>query len=144
MKITEKDGKYLVEPEKDKVLIVTNFDIIPTKADEDGNIIETRTDERITYECTHVFDSEEDARAHCREAYMRGGRELTDDEYAHIQKLAELKAIRVWFSEHDYIPNKVLVGEWEEDDPRFVAYKEERAIKRARQDELRREMGVPV
>lgn len=48
----------------------------------------------------------------------------------------ELMEIENWFLQNDYKANKVMVGEWELDDPRFIAYKQERVIKRARQDEL--------
>lgn len=48
----------------------------------------------------------------------------------------ELAEIQLWFALTDYIPNKIIVEEWQLDDPRFIAYKQERLIKRARQDEL--------
>lgn len=54
----------------------------------------------------------------------------------------ELGEIRKWFSQTDYIPNKIVVGEWPETDERWIAYKEERARKRARQDEILKEMGA--
>jgi len=41
-----------------------------------------------------------------------------------------------WFVENDWIPNKILVGEWETTDPRWTTYLEERAVKRARRDEI--------
>jgi len=53
------------------------------------------------------------------------------------QKVAyenELQQIRKWFLENDYKVNKVITGEWEATDPRWLDYKKERAIKRARQD----------
>ena len=48
----------------------------------------------------------------------------------------ELISIKQWFTENDWKPNKIVTGEWEQNDPRWLEYKEERAIKRARQDEL--------
>jgi len=48
----------------------------------------------------------------------------------------ELDEIRNWFSENDWVPNKIIVGEWETTDQRWLDYLEERAAKRARQDEL--------
>lgn len=48
----------------------------------------------------------------------------------------ELSEIDSWFASTDYIPNKVIVGEWETTDPRFIEYKQQRLIKRNRRDEL--------
>jgi hypothetical protein len=48
----------------------------------------------------------------------------------------ELIQIKKWFLENDYKVNKVIIGEWEDKDPRWLEYKKERAVKRARQDEI--------
>ena len=48
----------------------------------------------------------------------------------------ELSEIQYWFAENDWKPNKIITGEWSEEDPRWLEYKQERTIKRARQDEL--------
>ena len=48
----------------------------------------------------------------------------------------ELNEIKQWFSDNDWKPNKIITGEWLENDPRWLEYKQERAVKRARQDEL--------
>jgi hypothetical protein len=48
----------------------------------------------------------------------------------------ELIQIKKWFLENDYKVNKVITGEWEDTDPRWLDYKKERATKRARQDEI--------
>lgn len=48
----------------------------------------------------------------------------------------ELRTIQRWFNENDWIPNKVVVGEWEPTDQRFIDYKAERLAKRMRQDEI--------
>lgn len=52
------------------------------------------------------------------------------------QRAQELLEIEEWFVENDWIPNKILVGEWETTDPRWTTYLEERAVKRTRRDEL--------
>lgn len=49
----------------------------------------------------------------------------------------ELKDIENWFKSTDYMVNKIVTGEWEITDPRWLEYKATRAIKRNRQDELR-------
>mgnify|MGYP000884187545 CR=1 FL=1 len=49
----------------------------------------------------------------------------------------ELKDIENWFASTDYMVNKIVVGEWEVTDPRWLEYKATRIIKRNRQDELR-------
>ena len=79
--------------------------------------------------------TEEEAAALVEVPYWKG---VEATEAGHALNLAreELSQIEVWFASTDYIPNKVIVGEWSEDDERFVKYKAERAKKRARRDEL--------
>lgn len=48
----------------------------------------------------------------------------------------ELAEIHQWFIDNDWKINKIVIGEWETDDARWLEYLEERATKRARQDEL--------
>lgn len=48
----------------------------------------------------------------------------------------ELCEIRKWFSDNDWIVNKIVVGEWSTNDERWLNYLAERQVKRARQDEL--------
>jgi len=48
----------------------------------------------------------------------------------------ELKQINIWFQENDYIPNKIITGEWESTDKRWTNYLKERQTKRIRRDEI--------
>jgi len=41
-----------------------------------------------------------------------------------------------WLADNDWKVNKVVVGEWEATDTRWLEYKKERQLKRARQDEI--------
>ena len=43
--------------------------------------------------------------------------------------------IREWLRAHDWMVNKRLLGEWAEDDARWLSYLEERRIKRAEYDQ---------
>lgn len=54
----------------------------------------------------------------------------------------ELISIQKWFYDNDWKINKIVIGEWTTEDVRWIAYLEERAIKRARQDELLVLLGV--
>ena len=54
----------------------------------------------------------------------------------------ELAEIYKWFLDNDYIANKIIFEEWEKTDPRYLAYLEERQIKRQRFDELKALLGV--
>lgn len=54
----------------------------------------------------------------------------------------EMFAIQGWLFENDWKVNKITLGEWEATDPRFIEYKEQRAIKRARLDEIKNIIGV--
>ncbi len=65
--------------------------------------------------------------------------EYVTEQEARKQKVAyrkELNEIQVWFKENDWKPNKIITGEWTEDDQRWKDYLQERTIYRARQDEL--------
>lgn len=53
----------------------------------------------------------------------------------------ELKEIKEWFLDNDWKINKVIVGEWENTDERYVSYLDERKLKRKRQDELIEEIN---
>jgi len=49
---------------------------------------------------------------------------------------AEQQEILKWLIDHDWIVNKVVLGEWTKEDPRWLKYLEERKIKRNRLDEI--------
>lgn len=48
----------------------------------------------------------------------------------------ELEEIKRWFIDNDWKVNKIVIGEWNNTDSRWLEYLREREIKRARQDEL--------
>jgi len=54
---------------------------------------------------------------------------------------AELIGIQQWFIDNDWIPNKVITREWEEDDERWITYLADRRIYRHRQDEINELLG---
>jgi hypothetical protein len=57
-----------------------------------------------------------------------------------IEKLklqVEIKEIERWFQQTDYFANKVIRGEWSQNEPKWVAYKQEALIKSKRLEELR-------
>ena len=90
---------------------------------------------------TRIILDTEDAVQSLVEVYYHNGNEITEEMHRHYTLLHELKEIRDWFVSTDYIPNKVIVGEWTTDDPRFIAYCEERKKIRARQDEIKKLLG---
>ena len=47
-----------------------------------------------------------------------------------------------WLSQNDWKVNKVFLGECADTDPRWVEYKEQRAIKRARLDKIKEALGI--
>jgi hypothetical protein len=57
--------------------------------------------------------------------------------YQIIQLKIEAKQIENWFKETDYFANKVVRGEWSQNEPKWVAYKQEALIKSKRLEELR-------
>lgn len=56
----------------------------------------------------------------------------------------ELTIIQQWLKENDWIPNKIVTGEWKTTDKRWQSYLKERTAKRARQDELLNALGGEV
>ena len=60
------------------------------------------------------------------------------------KKSLEIEKIEIfqWFVDNDWIPNKIITGEWEATDERWLQYLEERKVKRDRQDELKVLLGV--
>lgn len=49
---------------------------------------------------------------------------------------SELIKIARWFKANDWIPNKLVTGEWDNNDPRWQGYLAERTNKREQQDRL--------
>lgn len=123
-----------------------NNDIIVAIADKDKAFkILTIVDgsEAATYCTTMRVATEEEANT-LNEVYYHNDTEVTEEDHIRLTRLHELKEIRDWFTSTDYIPNKVIVGEWERTDERFVKYCEDRAAKRARQDELNALLGYTL
>ena len=54
----------------------------------------------------------------------------------------EKEQILSWLRENDWKVNKVVLSEWEATDPRWVEYKEQRAVKRARLDKIKEALGI--
>jgi len=48
----------------------------------------------------------------------------------------EMNSIQEWLAANDYRVNKFLLGEYTENDERWISYKSERAVKLARYNEL--------
>jgi len=59
------------------------------------------------------------------------------DAIAEKQKLEKEQAdIMQWLADNDWKVNKVVVGEWSKEDPRWISYLQERQIKRSRLQEI--------
>ena len=56
--------------------------------------------------------------------------------------IKEQAVIQAWLKNNDWKFKKVLIGEWEETDTRWVEYKEQRAVKRARLDSIKKALGI--
>lgn len=74
---------------------------------------------------------------------------IDDDKYSFDYKKNEYKKspqieideIHQWFIDNDWKVNKIVVGEWETDDIRWLEYLKERNINRERLDELNAIIG---
>jgi hypothetical protein len=58
-----------------------------------------------------------------------------------LQLQSELFDIQQWLTQNDWVPNKIVTGEWENTDARWLAYLEQRQLKRTRQDEILELLG---
>ena len=66
---------------------------------------------------------------------------LTDYEQQRRKVLRMRKSnILEWLSDHDYIINKIFLGEWANDDPRYIEYNAERKAKREELDQIEEEL----
>lgn len=71
------------------------------------------------------------------------GKFTKTDVFLHSRQLGiELDEIKLWLKNNDWMPNKIITGEWTENDKRWTAYLKERKAKRTRQDELKALLGV--
>lgn len=66
-------------------------------------------------------------------------RETTDEEAARdalIAKTKRLAEISKWLADNDWKVNKIVIGEWEDTDPRWIDYLTQRKAMREEQDLL--------
>ena len=152
MKRYEREGKVFFRPEEGKLIKITyTIQCVRTINDvgEDENgapIIVTReepyTDTAEEVVTEFACDAEKEAELTIEEIPDPNVFEIPES-MARLRDLGvELGEIQKWFTATDYIPNKVVTGEWPETDERWTNYKAERAKKRARQDEILKEMGA--
>lgn len=74
--------------------------------------------------------------------YYENGKFIKTDNIINKRNLSEeYYEITSWLKENDWKFNKVFIGEWADTDPRWVEYKEQRAAKRARLDEIKALLG---
>jgi hypothetical protein len=119
--------KYLV---KGKITLSTeNWEerntTITLEVDKDGKQIEVK----------HLKTIEEFAKENGFEVVTKKPETLIQKEIK-VELQNELLQIKKWFLDNDYKVNKVIIGEWQDTDPRWIEYKKERDIKRARQDKI--------
>lgn len=152
MKRYEREGKVFFRPEEGKLIKITYTiqcvrTINDVGEDENGAPIVVTREEPYTDTATQILntfavDADKEAELTIEEIPDPSIPEIPES-IARLRDLGvELGEIQKWFSQTDYIPNKVVVGEWPETDERWIAYKEERTRKRARQDEILKEMGT--
>ena len=152
MKRYEREGKVFFRPGEGKLIKITYTRecvrvIHDVGEDENGAPIVVTREEPYTDTATQILntfavDADKEAELTIEEIPDPSIPEIPES-IARLRDLGvELGEIQKWFSQTDYIPNKVVVGEWPETDERWIAYKEERTRKRARQDEILKEMGA--
>ena len=152
MRRNEYNGKVFFIPEKGKLIKITYTSqcvrtIDDVEEDENGAPIVVAREEPYTETATQILntftvDADKEAELTIEEIPDPSIPEIPESIVRLRDLGVELGEIQKWFAETDYIPNKVVVGEWSETDERWIAYKEDRARKRARQDEILKEMGA--
>jgi len=96
----------------------------------------------------NLYNEIEDMRNNGYEANITIENNVVNVEYVSIKisqeelYRQELVSIQKWFHDNDWKINKIVIGEWTTEDARWITYLEERAIKRARQDELFVLLGI--
>ena len=150
MKRYEHEGKVFFRPEEGKLIKVTHTrecvrTIDDVEEDENGVPSVVTREEPYTDTATQILntfnvDTDKEGDFTIEEIPDPSIPEIPEN-IARLRDLGvELGEIQKWFAETDYIPNKVVVGEWEETDERWISYKQERAKKRARQDEIMKQL----
>ena len=64
----------------------------------------------------------------------------TAEQLAKQAKREEMSKILSWLNANDYIINKHILGEYTDNDPKWIAYLADRAIKLARYNQLESEL----
>ena len=78
-----------------------------------------------------------------RNYYYQNGKFVKTGEIINRANLAEeYYELKEWLTQNDWKVNKVVLSEWESTDPRWVEYKEQRAVKRARLDKIKEALGI--
>lgn len=125
--------KYLVKGER--ILSTENWEErmveITIEYDEDGKEVVTKK----------IPSIEEYAKQNGFKVVSQKPNELISKELK-IQYENEILNINKWFLDNDYKINKVFIGEWLSTDSRWIEYLKERSVKRSRQDELIKLLGV--
>jgi len=60
----------------------------------------------------------------------------TNEMLDNLKSKQEVESIHLWLTRNDWIPNKIITGEWDSTDTRWLNYLKERKEKRGRLDEL--------
>lgn len=134
----EYEEKVFFRPATGKLIKVTQNFAVPEGEDEEEKII---TVENVY--TSFSVSKEEESQYVIEEIKDPSIPEMSDDVLRLRDLGVELGEIKKWFADTDYIPNKVFVGEWPETDERWISYKAERTKKRARQDEIMKQLTNP-
>lgn len=146
----EHEGKVFFQPEEGKLIKITYTiqcvrTINDVEEDENGAPIVVTREEPYTETATQILntftvDADKEGDFTIEEIPDPSIPEIPES-IARLRDIGvELGEIQKWFTATDYIPNKIVVGEWEETDERWISYKQERAKKRARQDEIMKQL----
>lgn len=74
--------------------------------------------------------------------YFHDGKLVKTNEIKDRQKLSdEMKEIQIWLELNDWVPNKIVTGEWDPADARWLDYLKQRKAKRERFDQLKEILG---
>ena len=73
-------------------------------------------------------------------SYVEGVLSFNEIEFKDVlqkqEAIEEIAKIKSWMRGTDYIPLKIVRGNWKQDDERYIAYCEEYKTKQARKDKL--------
>lgn len=127
----------------EKYIKVNNDKIVEIR-----EVYETELSEEIKqlfekeYKKIDIPDSLSDIQVMSQYLYKNNKLVKTDIFLKQQELNSEMLEIYSWLTQNDWVPNKIITNEWSANDKRWTNYLQERASKRTRLDEIKKQLGL--